>query len=297
MIGMLINSPQSEPGYHLKAMYVQLRAEKPKDAEMIAPPSGGPYFGTFFTALARAAQGKPYVPVLESLDDIEGDLDRAIGVHMMDLLYLFDDKMAGDWLVERLRWARGEATDSQTLAIMEARLLMAREDYEGAVAILEPMSDTLDREQAWIHENLAAAYEELGRFQDTERHLEQYLDYWPDDADALNFLGYLYAEEGLKLDRAESLLEKALDLDPDNPFYLDSLGWVYYKQGKADEAIDYISRAILGMDSDDAILRDHLGDAYLLKGDVERALEEWERAHRLDPELEGVAEKLNQYGQ
>jgi tetratricopeptide (TPR) repeat protein len=65
--------------------------------------------------------------------------------------------------------------------------------------------------------------------------------------------------------------------------------------GRAEEAIGLIQRAIYGMDSDDAILRDHLGDAYLLQGDTARAVAEWERAHRLDPELAGVAEKIEKH--
>jgi predicted negative regulator of RcsB-dependent stress response len=49
------------------------------------------------------------------------------------------------------------------------------------------------------------------------------------------------------------------------------------------------------METDDAVLRDHLGDAYLLKGDVARAREEWQRARRLDPDLTGIQEKLDQH--
>lgn len=297
MLGALINSGGGQPGHHVKAMYVLLRDGKPKDAEMVAPPSGAPYFGTLFTAFARADQGKPHAPLLESLDEIDGDLQTALDTHLIDLIYLFDDDIAGPWLLERIRWARGEAPNSHVLTVLEARVLVGLGKWSEAAAILETLAPGIERETAWIHESLAICYEELDQFEDTERHLKAYLDYWPDDADTLNFLGYLYAEEGVKLDEATVLLEKALDLDPDNPFYLDSLGWVYYRQGKADEAIDYIGRAILGMDSDDAVLRDHLGDAYLLKGDVERALEEWERARRLDPDLEGVTEKLERYGQ
>ncbi|KKU44508.1 MAG: Pyridine nucleotide-disulfide oxidoreductase, partial [Microgenomates group bacterium GW2011_GWA2_46_7] len=53
----------------------------------------------------------------------------------------------------------------------------------------------------------------------------------PDNPEALNYLGYIYAEENRNLDEAEQLVKKALDIDPDNGAYLDSLGWVYYKKG------------------------------------------------------------------
>lgn len=49
------------------------------------------------------------------------------------------------------------------------------------------------------------------------------------------------------------------------------------------------------MEGDDAILREHLGDAYLAAGEVDKAVREWEKAHRLDPDIEGVAEKIAQH--
>ena len=113
--------------------------------------------------------------------------------------------------------------------------------------------------------------------------------------DVINFLGYYIADKNMKLDEAEDLVERALELDPENGYYLDSLGWVYYRQGNGEDAVDYIERALLNMPSDDAILRDHLGDAYLMVGDSDRAVQQWRRARRLDPELEGVVEKINQY--
>jgi tetratricopeptide (TPR) repeat protein len=76
---------------------------------------------------------------------------------------------------------------------------------------------------------------------------------------------------------------------------MDSMGWVYYKQGRGEEAVDLIQKAIYGMETDDAVLRDHLGDAYLLKGDVTRARKEWQRALRLDPDMPGLQQKLDQH--
>ena len=149
----------------------------------------------------------------------------------------------------------------------------------------------------WLHYNAAICYEELDNFAATEHHLESYLKLVPNDPDVMNFLGYLYSEYKVKLDKAEKLLEKALAADPENPFYLDSLGWIYYQQGKPDLAIEYIQDALYKMDSDDAILRDHLGDAYLKQGNTERAVAEWKRSLRLDGSNTKVREKIKQHEQ
>src|SRR5690606_3703990 len=100
------------------------------------------------------------------------------------------------------------------------------------------------------------------RWQDAERHLRAILEIDPNDHNALNFLGYLWADKDVNLDEARVLVERALELDPENPYYLDSLGWVYYRQGDGEKAVEYIRRALVNMTTDDAVLRDHLGDAY-----------------------------------
>ena len=54
----------------------------------------------------------------------------------------------------------------------------------------------------------------------------------PQNATALNYLGYMLADRGVKLDEALGMIKKAVDLDPSNGAYLDSLGWAYFRLGK-----------------------------------------------------------------
>lgn len=291
---ILANSA-ADTKHHLHGMYVLLRAGQPAAAAQLAPPSGAPNLTQFFTAMAREAQNLPHLPLLESLDDVEGDLGAEVSDHISSLLYYYGKDEVSAWLFEQLARYRGEVPDSLRLAVIEGRLHMLTGDYAAAVETLTPLLlDASGIEERELHYYLAVCHEELDHFEDTEAHLKAYLSFAPDDPDVLNFLGYFYAEQGVKLEEAEVLLQKALELDPGNPYYLDSLGWVYFKMGRIDEAIDLIQEAIYGMESDDAVLRDHLGDAYRAKGDLGRALSEWERAHRLDPKLEGVAEKIEE---
>lgn len=289
----LLSSDKPVPKQIFAMAYVMLLAGAPENVEKMVPTANAPIFSTLFAAFARQAENKPFDELLTSLDGIEGDLDDECAETLGQLMFLFGEQPTGDWLLQKIIPFRDHAA-SRTLAIIQGRILMNLKRFEEAQAVLSPLVTGIDQDK-WIHYYLSSCYEELDRFEDTERHLKAFLEIEPDNTEVLNFLGYLYADKGVKLDEAEALLKKALSGDPQNPFYLDSMGWLYYKKGNAKEAVDHIQRAIYGMESDDALLREHLGDAYLLLGDVERAVSEWERAHRLDSKLQGLEEKINKH--
>lgn len=287
-------SKEGEPRHRVALMYLLLQAKRFRDADDNLPPEGAAYFGALFRAAARKGLGEPYRPVLDTLDEADSDIDAECTDYLNDLLFLFGREEAADYLIKMLAGFRTEGTRSKTVDLVLARVYMALDrDAEAETILLDALAAyPVDK---WIHYYLATIYEKMDKIPETEEHLKAYLQLAPDDPDALNFLGYFYAERGIKLDEAEALLNKALEKDPENGFYLDSLGWIFYKRGNADKAIEYIRKAILAADNDDAELRSHLGDAYLLKGDTQRALEQWDRAYRLNPKLEGLQEKIDKY--
>jgi tetratricopeptide (TPR) repeat protein len=119
----------------------------------------------------------------------------------------------------------------------------------------------------------------------------------PSHADALNFVGYTYAERGENLDEAEALVKRALELTPNKGYILDSLGWVYYKQGRYDEAIEQLNRAA-ALEPDDPAIMEHLGDVYVDKGEPSKALDYYQRGLLLinrapDNPDEELKERLN----
>ncbi|MBM9519802.1 tetratricopeptide repeat protein [Desulforhopalus vacuolatus] len=91
--------------------------------------------------------------------------------------------------------------------------------------------------------------------------MEKILELDPDNAEALNFVGYSWADQGIKLDKAFEYVTRANELKPKNGFILDSLGWVLYKQGKLRKAADFLSRA-LHITPDNWLIMEHLGDVY-----------------------------------
>lgn len=99
----------------------------------------------------------------------------------------------------------------------------------------------------------------------------------------LNYLGYSLADEGLRLDEAESLIKQALEKSPDNGAIIDSLGWVYYRQGRFPAAVQVLEQA-LRLEPTDPIVVDHLGDAYWAMGREREARFQWRRALSLEPD-------------
>lgn len=294
LLTFLIESANVEVRHHLQRTYIYLRDSGTAESFISAAPNDAPLLGTLFQVLVKRREGEPYDGIVNNLDSIEGDLDFECSVYLSSLLSRFGTEDAGDFLIDELQSLVSEGLESKVLSTALGRALMYVERSDEARDVFLNVLETHGSDKL-SHYYLATAYEALGNAGNAETQLRKTLEFDPNDADVLNFLGYLLAEEDHRLKEAEDMIERALANDPDNGFYLDSLGWVYYRQGRSRDAVDYIKRAIRAMTSDDAILRDHLGDAYLQNRQVDKAIAEWERARRLDPELEGVAEKIKKH--
>ncbi len=107
--------------------------------------------------------------------------------------------------------------------------------------------------------------------------MKQVIKIDPENASALNYLGYSYAELGIRLDKALMLLKKAIAIRPDDGYITDSLGWVYYKRGNLDQAVRYLEKAA-DLTSFDPTIAEHLADAYKKSGQKKKALETYIKA-------------------
>jgi tetratricopeptide (TPR) repeat protein len=99
----------------------------------------------------------------------------------------------------------------------------------------------------------------------------------PQAAATLNYLGYMNADRGVKLEESLSYIKQALSLEPSNGAYLDSLGWAYFKLGKYDLAEESLNKAAVHMSSDPTV-QEHLGDLYQKTGRLKLAAAHWDRA-------------------
>ncbi len=124
---------------------------------------------------------------------------------------------------------------------------------------------------------LGAVFDKQKKFADAESAFRQVLSKEPDNAPALNYLGYMLAERGERLDESVNYLKKALAIEPDNGSYLDSLGWAYYKADKLDLAVDSLQRAAEQLKAN-SVIQDHYGDVLFKLSRYDEAIAAWTRA-------------------
>ena len=123
--------------------------------------------------------------------------------------------------------------------------------------------------------------------------MRQILTIDPKNADALNYIGYSYAEMGTNLTSAKELITQALDIAPGDGYILDSLGWVYFKMGQRKKALDTLLEAVKHV-PEDPVIQEHLGDVYLELGKKSKATQAYHKAIQFNhSEPEKIKAKLN----
>ncbi len=139
--------------------------------------------------------------------------------------------------------------------------------------------------------HLAATFERNHDYTEAETNFKKCLGLDPDNSEAMNYLGYMWAEQGTNLKEARALIEKALKLDPKNAAYLDSLGWVLYKMNQPREALRYVIKSVENTPQPDAVLLDHLGDIHAALEHYEQARQAWKKSLDIEPN-EAIQKKL-----
>ncbi len=110
--------------------------------------------------------------------------------------------------------------------------------------------------------------------------MERVLELQPDHAEALNYIGYTWADKNMNLDQALEYILQANELKPDNGFIIDSLGWVYYRLGDFQQAVIELERAVKLMPKDPHIF-EHLGDAYRALKRFPEAIKSYKKAYKM----------------
>ena len=117
----------------------------------------------------------------------------------------------------------------------------------------------------------------------------------PENAHALNALGYTLADTTDRYEEAQSLIEQALSIRPEDPFILDSMGWVQYRLGNHSDAISYLERALTKRN--DAEIAAHLGEVLWVNGDEARAREIWQLGLEQSPENDVLLNTIKKFDQ
>lgn len=236
----------------------------------------------------------------------EGDLDEAIqlfqqvgdGADLMKATISIAqiqvaedrDQELADYM-DRLR--QSYPLRKEQLYALEANIYNETDRDKRGLALLNraidefPTSDNLRYARSVAHEqagNLAAA----------ETDLRDIIERDPDNATALNALGYTLANRTDRYDEAKALIEKALALSPNEPSILDSMGWVLYRQGDLENAKQYLTRAYAAFP--DPEVAAHLGEVLWAIGNTTGAMTVWRNALQEDPQHAVLNETLTRLG-
>lgn len=191
--------------------------------------------------------------------------------------------------------------DAQAITVLEAihdthpslvtqesigRAYLIMEDYAQALPYYDALIASMSNEE--LANNPRFRYlrgiclERLERWQEAVVEFEFVLEHDPDNADALNYLGYTWVDKGVELTKAFGMIRKAVELEPKSGAIIDSLGWAHYKMGQYGEARVKLEDAVERAPSSATVV-DHLGDVYWKVGRRREAEYQWRRAVDLDP--------------
>ncbi len=177
--------------------------------------------------------------------------------------------------------------------LTEGGLLQDAGRYDEAIAVYTEALKNNPRNTQLLYSR-SLAYAQLDLFDLFEADAQAILAVDPNNADALNALGYYLADSTDRYEEAEGYIKRALELKGESHFILDSYGWLQFRLGNYDEALSYIRRA-LEIQADTEISA-HLGEILWAKGEKEEARRVWREAFKLDPENKVLKEVMQRFG-
>ena len=225
---------------------------------------------------------------IEAFERVQPKHPNYFDARFQILLLLESQERFDEALVEidRLRKLRPD----RQLEFRAATLRIQQGDFEGGVALLEDLLNGSE-EDIEVFYQLGMQYGLQGDADESLHYMQRVLELDLDNANALNFIGYSWAERGENLDEAEKLIRRAIALSPDDGYITDSLGWVYYKMAedlfeasRKEEALRLLEQAqehlvqAAELTGGDSVVSEHLGDVLLLRGEKAGALDYYEEA-------------------
>ncbi len=201
-------------------------------------------------------------------------------------------------LVQARAHLHGLRADNSQQAIRiyraEAEILAKRQDYADAIQVYNGALADFPHDTDLLYSRAMLA-EKMNDLVTLERDLRSILSREPDNADALNALGYTLADRTDRYKEAYELVKRAYELKPDDHYVIDSMGWTLYRMGRHQEAIMHLRRA-MELNGDPEIAA-HLGEVLWMVGDKKAAMEIWDTALQStpdDPRLLDVKKRFEQ---
>ena len=223
-------------------------------------------------ALGKGQGARAEYLIIETLhvehqpDKAMAEADAAVKAYPQDrTLTILRATMLGekgkvDEAVEQLKTLLNKTPADRDIDISIAQIYAQAKRFDAAEeAVRQAMAlSTSPDDQEYPLFVLGSIYERQKRYDVAEATFKKVLSVDPLNALASNYLGYMLADRGVRLDESVKYIKKALELDPNNGAYLDSLGWADYKMNRYDLAATPLERAARLMQNDPTI-HEHLG--------------------------------------
>jgi len=287
-----------------RAEFEKLHQASPDDAELLYT------LGLLSLESQRLDDAEKYMMMLVRMDERDGEAQYYLGriyenrkqydqaiewyeqVHAGD--YQFDARLriadmlglAGqtDEAIQHLdAMLKGSQSDGSLVRIYVAKgeLLRIARRYEQAMTVFDSGLGVFPGNSDLLYARALVA-ERLGRIDQLEADLKIILKTEPDNAHALNALGFTLADQTKRYDEAYSYLKRAIEIMPEDPAIIDSLGWVQYRMGNYAEAIRLLRTALSRFD--DAEIAAHLGEVLWVSGNQQEARGIWQKALKKSPD-------------
>jgi tetratricopeptide (TPR) repeat protein len=287
-----------------RAQFEKLHEASPDDAELLYT------LGLLSLESQRLDDAEKYMMMLVRMDERDGEAqyylgriyenrkqyDRAIEwyeeVHVSD--YQFDARLRiADMLglsgkteeaIEHLdAMLEGSQSNGSLVRIFisKGELLRLAHRYEEAMTVFDTALDIIPGNSDLLYARALVA-ERLGRIDQLEEDLKIILKTEPDNAHALNALGFTLADQTDRFQEAYGYLKRAIEIMPDDPAIIDSLGWVQYRMGNYEEAERLLRTALSRFE--DAEIAAHLGEVLWVKGKQQEARGIWQKALEKSPD-------------
>lgn len=192
-------------------------------------------------------------------------------LHQAEIYFSQDDKDKAYQSLEQVDVSK--QADQIKMLLAKAIFLRLEDKYSESADVLQQVLEIQPDHQRALLEQANIFYA-LERFADYEANMQQLLHLDENNVDALNGLGYYYAEQGINLPQAQLLIERAMQIEPENFFILDSMGWVLFQQKQYTEAVPYLEKAYAV--KQDEVVGEHLIRAYWMAGMKAKAQALWD---------------------
>jgi len=222
-------------------------------------------------------------------------VDSERGFHARTrIAFMLSERGEVEAALEQLDYASPDG-DEQAAYLVRARgeILTQHQRYEAAMSLYDSVLD--DRYDSELLYSRAMLAERMGRIDVLERDLRAILEREPNNAQALNALGYTLADRTERLEEAHGYIERALEIAPDDFYILDSMGWVLYRMGRLEDAVSYLERA--REIRNDPEVAAHLGEVLWVLGDRDAARDVWNNALRDSPDAKKVLDVIQRLDQ